>query len=91
MTVTITQPVNDGIDYVRTERYKRSGHLHMLDTEAVRELAREGGFESAASWIEQNEEAYVEGILFGFEVGNGRLISPTDGDSAADANRANGD
>lgn len=68
MSVPINREVHAGIEHVRATRYNESGHTHMLDVERVQALARHEGFEATASWIEDHEEAYAEGVLFGFEI-----------------------
>lgn len=68
MGVPITREVHDGIEHVQATRYNGSGHTHMLDIKQVQALARNDGFEATASWIDDNEQAYAEGVLFGFEI-----------------------
>jgi hypothetical protein len=61
--IVVSADVMEGLEAVRL-----SGQTNMIATSAVIQLARAMGFSKAASWVSDNRNLYVWGVLLGFQV-----------------------
>jgi hypothetical protein len=68
----IPDQVLEGLEFVRA-----SGEVNMFDLPRVAQLALRAGYTQTADWIlgEENREAYVRGVLYGFPPQSERLSS----------------
>ena len=71
----IPAQVLEGLEFVRA-----SGEANMFDIPRVAQLALRAGYTQTADWLlgEENREAYVRGVLYGFrsEGAEGRATEP---------------
>jgi hypothetical protein len=71
----IPTDVLEGLRFVQA-----SGEANMFDLPYVAQLALRAGYTQTADWLlgEENREAYVRGVLYGFplEGGQGRATEP---------------
>ncbi len=71
--------VLEGLQFVQAS-VRASGEPNMFDLPRVAQLALRAGYTQTADWLlgEENREAYVRGVLYGFRRSEGKEGSATE-------------